>query len=1419
MSDPRRLPLRPAAALLLAAFLLPGGTRGDDAPGGAFAPIFDGRSFAGWEHGDPHWRIEGGAITGEIAGGEELRENLFLLWQGEVHDFELRLKFRVTGHPSANSGVQFRSRALPGGGVAGYQADIDDGAVWLGRIYDEHGRGLVGERGEMVRIAPDGSRAVTVSRVPAAYRDFVRKGEWNDYAIRAAGSRLETWLNGERAAVLVDDQTGEQDFSGRLAIQLHSGPGPARIEIKDMRLRRLGKTDPPPPVAGLGSAARRAGRQGIEPTSAAGAPLNLGFEKGTLEGWKATGPAWERQPVKGDTVTPRRPGHASRHDGEFWLGGYEVAGDRPTGTLESEPFEVTHPFASFLVGGGAHRETRVEVVDAASGEVLHSASGREVEDMEPSFFRLEKHPGKKIFIRVVDESSGPWGHINFDDFRFHAEPPEAVPAADVPERVRTSRVLAHLRPNPAAAEPRTPADRTVAGMYVPEGFRVDLIAAEPDVLQPIALAIDERGRLWVAEAHSYPQKRPRGEGKDRILIFADGDGDGRFETRKVFADGLNLVSGLAVGHGGTWVGAAPELLFIPDADRDDVPDGPPRVLLDGWGFQDTHETLNSFTWGPDGWLYGCHGVFTRSLVGKPGASAPERVEIEAGVWRYHPVRHVFEVFARGGSNQWGLDFNAVGELFMTHCRSYWGGGSTTHVVRKGHYWNQANARHAPFISGRHPPGAPHFLNFLRASARYDHGEGGAGAPGSNAIYGGHSHVGAMIYLGDNWPDEYRDHLFTHNLHGHQINHQVNERRGAGYETVHGGRDMLHVPDPSYVAVELDYGPDGAVYIIDWVDRQHCHTPHAERWDRSNGRIYRMSWAATYRPRSVDLGRLSDLELARLQDHRSEWYARTARRVLQERSAARPIDAAAVAGVERRMAEARDPVEVLRRAWTLHAIGALSPAHHATLLEHADEHVRAWGIRLSTESQPVTGPAAARLVAMARSDPSSLVRLALASHLAGAPAADRWALAEALAAHEEDALDPYLPRMIWYGIAPLVGDDLARALALAGSTRMPALADFIRWYAAKTESGLARVLDPLAAKDAPADAGAFRDVLRLALFAVEGAPRAAPTSWRALSARLHAHEDEGIRRAAEELGAVFGDPEVLARMRSVLSGDGASPARRRQAFAILARSADPESGPVFLRLLDDPAFRSEAIPLLARSGHPEAGRAILSRFADLSGEDRRRAIGALIGRASLARELLEAMAAGRVEKRHLTSFDVRQLRALGDPAVNELLGRVWGAARETREEARATIARYARLYGDAPLWAYETGGGRKVFEQVCSSCHAVAGAGGTVGPDLAGSARNGLEYFLENIIDPGAVLGEDYKVTLIVKKDGEALSGLVESETEDAITLRLLTESRVVKKSEVASREKQDSSLMPEDLLKPLAEGQVIELLKYLMSLR
>src|SRR5258706_30975 len=304
-------------------------------------------------------------------------------------------------------------------------------------------------------------------------------------------------------------------------------------------------------------------------------------------------------------------------------------------------------------------------------------------------------------------------------------------------------------------------EQAVKEMTLPEGFSATVFAAEPDITQPIAMCIDARGRLWVVEAHSYPKKQPEGQGKDRIIIFEDTDGDGKADKRTVFMEGLNLVSGIEVRFGGVFVGAAPQMLFIPDKDGDDKPDGPPQVLLDGFGMEDTHETLNAFIWGPDGWLYGCHGVFTFSKVGKPGTPAEQRIPINAGISRYHPQKQIFEVFAEGTSNPSGGDVNYELQAVCTACVI----PHQFHLIQAARYTRHASQHYNPYI-----------YKDIKTIADHVHYAGTAGPHAGNnrsdAAGGGHAHCGAMIYLGDSWPAQYRNTILMSNIHGNRINNDL-----------------------------------------------------------------------------------------------------------------------------------------------------------------------------------------------------------------------------------------------------------------------------------------------------------------------------------------------------------------------------------------------------------------------------------------------------------------------------------------------------------------------------------------------------------------------------------------------------------------------------------------------------------------------
>ncbi len=750
----------------------------------------------------------------------------------------------------------------------------------------------------------------------------------------------------------------------------------------------------------------------IRPLGADGAPLNLNFETGTLKDWTATGDAWTKQPVKGDAVAARRGDMKSGHEGQYWIGGYEAgATDDATGRLTSTAFKVKQPWASFLMAGGDMAGTRVEVVlkDGDGEKVIHTARGTQVENLVRSVVDLRAVQGKEIFVRIVDEQKGGWGHVNFDDFVFHdSEPnfPKTLTTAPAADSVKFAGL------SPAEA---------VKAADVPEGFELKLFAAEPDVVNPIAFCLDDRGRVWVAEGRTYPIRAKDGEGQDRILVFEDTDGDGKADKRTVFMEKLNLVSGLEIGFGGLWVGAAPNLMFIPIADGDTPkPAGEPRILLDGWGYQDTHETLNTFRWGPDGWLYGCHGVFTNSSVGKPGTPENQRQKINAGFWRYQPVRNEFEVFGEGTSNSWGIDFDANGQLFAEACVI----PHLFHIALGGRYQRQA---------GQHFN--PNTYDDIKTIADHRHYVGGnphGGNGKSDSTGGGHAHAGLMIYQGDAWPKELGNTILMGNIHGQRINMDVPVRKGSGFIGTHGA-DFINFNDRASQVVDIRQGPGGSAFFMDWYDLNQCHRPQREAHDYTTGRIYKLVPKASAAA-PVVLAARSDAELSSLAVDRDEWVARHARRLLQEHAAKGAVKLAALKVDGETSAE--------RVLWTQHLTGNLSEAAVLAALISPFEYVRAWAVQLATEDREASAPVRAEFARLAKSDPSPVVRLYLASAAQRLPLDQRRVVVEPLLAHAEDAGDPNLPLMYWYAVEPIVGGDPAVGAELLGVAKIPILQEYI-----------------------------------------------------------------------------------------------------------------------------------------------------------------------------------------------------------------------------------------------------------------------------------------------------------------------------------------------------------------------------------------
>ena len=579
---------------------------------------------------------------------------------------------------------------------------------------------------------------------------------------------------------------------------------------------------------------------------------------------------------------------------------------------------------------------------------------------------------------------------------------------------------AKKNPQPIIEKPFAPLEAAKT-MQVPKGFNVTLFAGEPDIKQPIGFCIDDRGRLWVAEANNYPDKKA-GK-KDRIIILEDTDGDGRHDKRIVFYDKLEYVSGVEVGFGGVWVMSIPNFYFIPDKDYDGVPDGEPVVLLDGFGTHaNSHTIANGFAWGPDGWLYGTHGITNWSLLGKPGTPKEKRRRFEGGVWRYHPVRHVWEAFAIGTTNPWGIDWNEFGHAFVCNCVN----PHLFHIIQGAHYEPARNRPTGRFAYERIPTIADH-LHFTNTKAI----RAGIGTPEEDVAGGGHAHSGTMIYLGDNWPAKYRGDVFMNNIHGRRINHDRLARKGSGYTATHAP-DVMRAADPWFVGVTLAYGPDGGVYVSDFSDTGECH--HTRNTQKHTGRIYKVTYGKP-KPWRGDIGKLSNERLAKLQSHPNEWFARHARRVLHERQANTSV-------LAKTLKSSRSVPLRLRALWALRVTGNLDEKKLEGLLQDSSEHLRAWAIQLLCENRKPSEAARAEFARMADEDKSPLVRLYLASAMQRLPLKQRVPVLAHLLANTEDKDDQNLPLMYWYATEPVVAADRVAAVKLLTACQIPKVRQFI-----------------------------------------------------------------------------------------------------------------------------------------------------------------------------------------------------------------------------------------------------------------------------------------------------------------------------------------------------------------------------------------
>ncbi|HUG90613.1 MAG TPA: PVC-type heme-binding CxxCH protein [Planctomycetaceae bacterium] len=997
--------------------------------------------------------------------------------------------------------------------------------------------------------------------------------------------------------------------------------------------------------------------------------------------------------------------------------------------------------------------------------------------------------------------------------------------AAAPDSLQAQDRVPHNQDRPPG--PALSPSEAIAKMEVPDGFAVELVAAEPDIVNPVAMTFDERGRVWITESFEYP-RREAGRGRDRIKVLEDTNGDGRADKVTVFAEGLNIPSGIAVGHGGVWVGNAPDLLFLQDTNGDGKADRQ-EVVVTGFGRHDTHELPNSFTWGPDGWLYGLNGVFNHSHVKytleNPNYD-PEHPgwQFTCAMFRIHPRTREFQVFAEGTSNPWGIAFDTEGSAFVSACviDHLW------HIVETGYYHRQG---------GPYPP----FTWKIESIVDHKH---------QKAAY-----CGLEFFDSDAYPEEYRGRLYMGNIHGGCINVDRLHRAGSTYRAT-GDPDFLTANDAWFMPVDQKTGPDGCLYVLDWYDRYHCYQDanrDPEGIDRLKGRLYRVRYKDTPRAPQFDLAKETDEQLIERLGSPNVYFRETAQRILSERNTPKLV--------ERLVAQVfSGNAPETRRRYALFALmgcDLLERNQHwelpKRLARSSDPQWRAWALRCldvhamrvlrAPEGSEALETAAAALVLGGLEDPSPDVRLQ-AVILVGQLARNgrtyvsyAGPLAECLIRSSDD---PLLPRIVWRNLLPYLERQPHEALAFASAKGLAAssggrelIPRVVEWLLAREPSD-ARIAAGVAAsllrgKDGhEATAARCLEIMaarvqngelageRLQMLQAELAPALRPLVE-------NARTSEARGPAAEQallLAASWKDASAFDAATSLLTAGRSEDTRLRALSALIAAGEDDRLLKAVRQTLRDKSgssapFRGRIISALGRLTAPAVAEVLLEDYGRLEPELQPRVVELLTQRATWAKRLLSAVGEKQVPADALNANQVRRLLDQNDAELSDAVRRHWGTVRTERNPAREKIVAEMRDFllqneGDPRK-------GREVYNKVCAQCHKLFGEGQEVGPDITVNGRGSFEQLLSNTFDPNLVIGAAYQAQTVATTEGRVLNGLLVEDSEQRIVLKTQGgKLEIIPRDEVEVSRQSELSLMPEDLEKQLKPQELADLFSYLM---
>jgi putative heme-binding domain-containing protein len=969
------------------------------------------------------------------------------------------------------------------------------------------------------------------------------------------------------------------------------------------------------------------------------------------------------------------------------------------------------------------------------------------------------------------------------------------------------------KPDPG---PRSPGAAYQA-LTVADDLKVDQVLTEPTVAQPVFLNFDERGRMWVVQYLQYPfpaglkilsedrflratyDKVPpppphHFKGRDKITIHEDTDGDGTFDKHQTFVEGLNIATSCVRGRGGVWVLNPPYLLFYPDKNRDDVPDGDPEVHLEGFGLQDTHSNVNSLQWGPDGWLYAAQGSTVTGAVKRPGRDQQPVHSMGQLIWRYHPETRRYEIFAEGGGNAFGVEIDAKGRVFSGN-----NGGNTRgfHYVQ-GAYLQKTFVKHGPLSN-------PYAFGYFAPMKHH------------NVPRFTHTFV---VYEGAALPPRYHGKILAvAPLLSHVVlSERVPDR--SSFQTKDVGHPLTS-SDPWFRPVDIKVGPDGAVYVADFYEAQIGHLRHHEgKIDPRNGRIYRLS--ATNAPppsqgervgvKGFDLARLSTPELIGLLRHDNKWYRRMALQLLGDRK-----DRSAIP-ILRKILDSETGQPALEALWGLNLSGGFDDALALRALEHADPYVRLWTVRLLGDARQVAVPLAKRLAELALTEPHVEVRSQLACSAKRLPAGDALPIVRNLLARDEDVDDIYVPLLLWWALESKCESDRDQVVAL--------FEDLSIWRLRMVQAHLLhRLMRRYAAAGTRRDLLTCARLLRLSPDAeqskllVRGFEEA--FQGRPLG-NLPAELAEALARlggGSVVLGLRQNKPEAVERALAVLADDKADAGERLQYVQVFGEVQQPRCVPVLLDLVErspDDALRLAALTALQQYDDARIAAAILRHYGMFTEAARDVAQTLLVSRKPWVLLLLEAIDGGKIDPPTVPVDVVRQMTVHRDERIARLVAKHWESVEgATTAEMQKQIERLEGVLRSASGSPYP---GKKLFLASCAKCHRLFTQGGEIGPDLTTFKRDDIGNLLVHVVNPSAEIREGFESLLVTTKDGRVVSGFLVDKDNQVLVLRGADGQNVTLRQDLIEEAlPQRKSLMPEGLLKDLTDQQVRDLFAYLRS--